>query len=181
MLLLAHSSLALLYVEVCLRASEVAEICQQLKIEVSDVIVIGLHGDGVPISKTDTSTIFSWNVAMPGAERIPFTAVSKRSLCGCGCRGGCTFAGITEVFVWSMLQLLVGRYPSRDHNEEDFRGSAGSSYRSKLAGQDLKCHALLREVRGAWLMRPQLGRQHAHAHARLLPCISRTPRLLICY
>jgi hypothetical protein len=107
--------------------------------------------------------------------------VSKRSLCGCGCRGGCTFAGITEVFVWSMLQLLVGRYPSRDHNEEDFRGSAGSSYRSKLAGQDLKCHALLREVRGAWLMRPQLGRQHAHAHARLLPCISRTPRLLICY
>lgn len=51
-------------------------------------VALGFHGDGVPYSKSDSIEILSWNIlSLPCMDRIPFTAISKKYICRCGCLG----------------------------------------------------------------------------------------------
>ena len=84
--------------------------CRSHALPPGATIAVGIHGDGVPFTKKDSIEIISFNfLAMPTADRIPFTGISKKHLCHCGCKGKHTWHAILEVLKWSLLMCFVGR------------------------------------------------------------------------
>ena len=135
------------YPELFLRISAA---CHQLQLDQNTLIALGLHGDGVPFTKTDSMEIISWNfLALPTADRIPITSVSKKFLCQCGCKGQCAWQEVFRVIKWSLLMLFVGRISAflPDGSPWDDRARANSSWKP-LA--QLSFRALLLQVRGDW-------------------------------
>ena len=96
------------------------DMTDKLHLPKQKTVHIGFHGDGVPFSKSDSIEILAINfLAQPRAQRVPFTAVSKKHLCKCGCLGRHTWHAILSVFKWSMLMLLAGKvrhYPFQCFN-----------------------------------------------------------------
>jgi hypothetical protein len=123
---------------------------QKLGLNVDETLAVGMHGDGVPFTKRDSIEILSWNfLAHPTADRIPFTAVSKKHLCKCGCKGTHTWQAIFQVMFWSLKMLFVGVVSSflPDGTLWDL---ATQQTRSLRSGAKLCCHALLLQCRGDW-------------------------------
>ena len=59
---------------------------------------LGLHADGVPYLKNDSLEIFSWNMpGHPHLPRVPITAIPKRYVCKCSCKGWCTINAVVQV------------------------------------------------------------------------------------
>lgn len=82
---------------------------QGMHVPTAGFIPLGLHGDGVPFSKTDSIEILSLNfLALPKADRVPITCVSKKHICKCGCKGRCTWDALMLVVKWSLLMLFTG-------------------------------------------------------------------------
>ena len=109
-------------------------------------VALGFHGDGVPFSKTDSLEILSWNVlSQPCMDRIPFTAISKKHVCKCGCLGRHTFHAMLKVLKWSMLQLYVGKVSSFLPDETEW----AATNRHLSPGTELPV-ALMVQARGDW-------------------------------
>ena len=84
--------------------------------------------------------------------RIPITAVSKKFICQCGCKGQHTWHAIFKVIVWSFRMLLLGYvfdYLPENEVWEQERCRLASG--TKLAG-----HALVLQCRGDWPFLKQL-------------------------
>ncbi len=120
-----------------------------------DMVALGLHGDGVPYLKKESLEIMSWNFpGCPVMDRVPLTAVPKKHVCQCGCRGGCTWDCILAVVTWSLQALAVGLLPTHDHEGAPL----GGAYRKSLGGQPIGVKAVLLQVRGDWPFLRQLFR-----------------------
>lgn len=121
---------------------------KQLCLPVDDTVYIGLHGDGVPFTKSDSIEIISYNFLNdPSGQRIPFTAVSKKHICQC-CKGKHTWDAILEVFRWSMLMLFAGKVSKLLPDRSEWQ----LSEKAKLlaAGVQLAARAILCQIRSDW-------------------------------
>jgi hypothetical protein len=125
------------------------DMTDKLNLPKESTVHIGIHGDGVPFSKSDSIEILAINfLAQPKGQRVPFTAVSKKHLCKCGCLGRHTWYAILGVFKWSMLMLLAGTVSKFCPDGSDFGAEA---YKKLLRpGFKLCCHALLGQIRADW-------------------------------
>jgi hypothetical protein len=129
-------------------AARKLDACNKLGLQCDSTIAIGLHGDGVPYTKRDSLEMFSWNfLSCPTANRIPFTGISKRFLCKCGCKGRHTFNAILLVFAWSLKMLIAGVISSFLPDGQPWQEDR---YRVLVPGTKLFCRALLLQCRGDW-------------------------------
>ncbi len=118
----------------------------ELGLSVGSLIPLGLHGDGVPYSKRQSLEALSWNLpGKPLWDRILFTAVPKKFLCSCGCRGKHSWDKILEVWAWSMRLLALGTHPTNRHD-----GGQLDTYRIKHSGRPMHVAACLAQVRRDW-------------------------------
>lgn len=123
--------------------------CTQFAIDESICVAIGMHGDGVPFTKTDSLEMLSWNfLAHAKADRLPITAISKKHLCQCGCKGQHTWHAIFKVIHWSFLCLFSGVVcdslpDSKPWSPEFSQGRLASGFR-------LAVHGFLLQMRGDW-------------------------------
>lgn len=120
--------------------------CIKLGLDVSKTVPLGLHGDGVPYTKHQSLEMISWNILGDATgDRVPFTGISKRYTCKCGCLGRCTWDSVLEVFAWSMRALCQGQHPSV--------GPGGSvlqdAYTVSMVGTSMP-QAVLCQIRGDW-------------------------------
>ena len=100
--------------------------CRRMKLDERGFIPLGSHGDGVPIGKSSTMEVMSWNfVAIPQGERNLFTAIPKSSLCDCKCRGRHSLDECMRVFVWSLRCLVMGVFPRERHDGRAWRAEDG--------------------------------------------------------
>ncbi len=121
--------------------------CQKLQLPLCDTVALGLHGDGVPYTKRDSMEVLSFNfLAHPTADRVPFTAISKRHLCRCGCKGQHTWTALLNVLKWSLLMLITGVVSRYLPNGELWVATPNRLQ----PGFKLACHALLLQCRGDW-------------------------------
>ena len=124
----------------------VRKMCRPLGLSPSQTIPVGLHGDGVPFSKTDTLEQLSWSFpALPGSPRILFSAVSKKHCAD----ARSTLEAMLSVFVWSMKVCLAGTWPSLRHDGQAF-DERQDKHRAANAGKPLGITALLTEFRADW-------------------------------
>ena len=115
-------------------------------------VALGFHGDGVPYSTSDSIEILSWNrLSIPCMDRIPFTAISKKYICRCGCLGRHTYHSMLEVLKWSMLQLFTGRVS--EFLPDGSKWETSSKYLPP--GTEMRV-ALLVQARGDWPFLKQL-------------------------
>ena len=122
------------------------KMCRPLGLSPSQTIPVGLHGDGVPFSKTDTLEQLSWSFpALPGSPRILFSAVSKKHCAD----ARFTLEAMLSVFVWSMKVCLAGTWPSLRHDGRAF-DERQDKHRAANAGKPLGITALLTEFRADW-------------------------------
>ena len=115
-------------------------------IDMNMIIVLGLHGDGVPFAAKmrDSLEQLSWSlVADPSAPRILFTAIPKSAMLGRK-----SWDAVLQVFAWSMQQLALGRWPTSRHTGEAWAST--DKARSKRGGLGLTYHAALLQFRGDW-------------------------------
>jgi hypothetical protein len=109
----------------------------------SETIPIGLHGDGVPYTKSDSIEIISWNyLSMPKGERVPFTAISKRFV------SKSTWDAVLSVFKWSMLMLFMGQVSQ--YLPDGSIWNKPWQLRVLVPGAKLLAKGLLCQVRGDW-------------------------------
>lgn len=97
----------------------------------SNVIVMGLHADGVAYTSTVRAggqrsiIVGSWNAvsgqsAEERQQRHVLFTVQKDRLCSCGCQGYHTIQSIFAVVSWSMRCALSGFAPQARHDNTPF-------------------------------------------------------------
>ena len=131
------------------------DLCNQLGLDHTTFIALGLHGDGVPHQKRKTIEVFSWNfVAHPHGQRYLFAALEKDFCCDCGCGGRHSLEALMEIFAWSMRQLMAGRWPLARHDKTPF--GKGDEQRQAKQGTPFVARAGLFQLRGDWAYYKQL-------------------------
>ena len=101
-----------------------AKACKSRKVGSSEVVPLGLHGDGVQHQESGSSECFSWNFAgQPHWERFLTAVIDKRYCCKCGCSGRHTTDPILEVICWSLRCITVGRFPVKRHDNYPWSGT----------------------------------------------------------
>ena len=111
------------------------------------LIPLGLHGDVVPYTKSQSLEALSWNLpAKPLWERILFTVVPEKFCCQCGCKGARSWDAMAEVFSWSARCMVLGVHPTLRHD-----GQPLDPPRQRLASKPLGFKAPLVQVRGTGL------------------------------
>jgi len=129
------------------------DLCTKLRLPPQTTVCLGVHGDGVPYTKKDSLEMLSYNfLSHPTADRIPFTGVSKRFVCKCGCKGRHTWNALLLVFAWSVKMLLAGTVSCYLPD-----GQAIAEHdRNLVPGFKLCCRAVLMQCRGDWPFLKQL-------------------------
>ena len=105
----------------------VREWCRSEGFGSRDILALGIHADGVSYTTNNRAgynrsvAVCSYNVisaesAADRGRRHLFYAVSKSSLCDCGCEGFHTVDQLNSVFGWSMQALARGQAPSCRHD-----------------------------------------------------------------
>jgi hypothetical protein len=115
-------------------------------VELSSVIPLGLHGDGVPFSAKmgDSLEQLSWNCpADQGSSRVLFAAVPKSCMFKAE-----TMDALLSVWSWSMRCFVNMQYPSLRHDGAPF--SAKDKARARVAGHRLSFAGCLAQIRGDW-------------------------------
>ena len=74
------------------------------------VYPLAIFLDGVPYSLTDGVVGF-WLVSLVCGRRFLIGIVRKRNLCGCGCRGWCTFYHMFLMLHWTLHAFKRGQHP----------------------------------------------------------------------
>ncbi len=75
--------------------------CSKYRLDQARTVAMGIHGDGVPYTKKESLEMISWNfIAQPTFDRVPFTGISKKHLCQCGCKGFHTWHAALNIMKW---------------------------------------------------------------------------------
>ena len=131
----------------------VADSCQALGLNPSEVLGIGLHGDGAPCATKMRESLeqFSWSFCeAPTSSRFVFTAIPK-SFVAHG-----TMDAILSIFTWSLKQLAAGVMPTCRHDGSLWESTdkfriPGMQNRVQQSGKSIGARALLVQVRGDWM------------------------------
>jgi hypothetical protein len=125
-----------------------ADVARELGLPAESIVVLGLHGDGVPVQGThNVQSLDCFALNMPTSLhnsdlRVPFTVIQKKHQVSDE-----TIHAILEIFCWSMRALIAGEYPDERHDARPWLASDGA--RKKLKGS-LPAKAVLAEIRGDW-------------------------------
>ena len=92
---------------------------------------VGYFSDAVPHTKSDSFIAFYWSNGLTG-KRYLVTAVRKKDLCQCGCKGMCTLGTVYRIICWSFGALGAGTHPLTRHD-----GTPLDARRAGVAGQPL--------------------------------------------
>ena len=137
---------------------------KQLNVDPEKLVLLGIHGDGVPIGgNMNRDSLDVFNVSLPTSRkhagtRIPFTCVQvKHTLPE-------TFEAIVELFCWSMRCLATGQRPTCRHDGAPFDDQDSKRRFSQIGpGQgSLGARAVLAEIRGDWKWLQKLFRFPAY-------------------
>ena len=114
---------------------------------------LALWGDSAPHTKKDSLYLLTYRV-LNGTRRrrVWIAALSKRSLCRCGCFGRHTFDGLFGVLAWSMKALASGVWPHRNHLNQPF---SKDDWRSGWAKQDMRFRGAVIAKNGDWAWHKQ--------------------------
>lgn len=135
-----------------------ANACQELG--VSELLGIGLWGDGVPCKFDRSESLEVLTMNIPGVStakelRVPVTVINKKFVVK-----ALTFDSIFSVLAWSFSVLASGVMPSHDHLGVPFTGK-----RAKYAGKFV-LRSVLCEFRGDWAWYKQCFRFPQHNENR---------------
>ena len=124
--------------------------CDRVSVDPSahQYVAFGLWGDAAPYTNKDSLYLLAGSV-LSGEHRDRWwlSAIAKRRICNCGCKGRHTFERLFEVLVWRYKCLFRGKHPSATHDNKPFEfGSA----RRKKAGRDLRVRGCLLRKQGDW-------------------------------
>ena len=105
------------------------------------------------------SEVISMN--FPGLEgewrslRIPICVIPKKFVAT-----GETFDDIMEIIVWCLQHMAIGLWPKSRHDKKAWQ--PGDEVRKRKAGEPLKIHGALVEVRGDWVMMKETFHMPGH-------------------
>lgn len=102
--------------------------------DMSQVIPIHFHEDGVPRWHNESATFYSWTTPMATGG----SWVSRHCICGLGssCITRETRAAVLEIIAWDMDSLRSGRWPVSDHTGAPFRPGSRDTW---LVGARVGC------------------------------------------
>ena len=133
------------------------DVAPNLAREITEVVAIGMHADGVRYSadiragSARNLYVMSWNFLAGSPEqrarRFLFCVLAKHFLCDCGCEGFHTFQAVFAVFAWSMSLLLGKASPTRRHDNSWF---TAWDRKHRLRGIARLPAAALVQIRGDW-------------------------------
>ena len=105
-------------------------LARQLHMPPSEIVPVGLHGDGVPFKAkmSDSLEQLSWNpICVECPNRMLFTAVPKKFV-----DGTATWDALLEVFSWSMRCLATGKHPRLRHDGTPFVASSDKVFDTNI-------------------------------------------------
>ncbi len=112
-----------------------------------EVLPISLFVDAVPYSHVD-SCIGFWVVNEITKCRHLVVALRKHLVCGCGCRGWCTFWAVFRALAWSFAALAAGRHPSVRHDGSPWHDEDVKLRR--MSGTKMQVKAAVLYIKGDW-------------------------------
>jgi hypothetical protein len=112
------------------------------------VYPIAIYIDGVPYSQTDGVVGF-WLMNLVDGRRWLVALVRKRNLCGCGCRGWCTFFHFFMFLRWSLEAFGVGTFPDARYDGPWVDQS--DDYRKSMSGAAFGFLCACLYVKGDWM------------------------------
>ena len=113
----------------------------------SPVLPVSIFVDGVPYSQSD-SVIGFWMIDEITKARYLTATLRKAILCGCGCKGWCSFWTVFYVILWSLKCLADGFFPTSRYDGSCWQESDNT--RAGKGGQPLGCRAAVIYVKGDW-------------------------------
>ena len=122
------------------------ELCQR-KCGTSQLLGLGLWGDGVPCNWDRTESVETLALNLPGVSgkyhglRLPITGVSRKQI------SRHTWHDLMKVIAWSLQCCADGHWPSCRHDGTAWQ--AGDAKRARKTGS-LGMQSCLVEVRGDW-------------------------------
>ena len=126
-------------------------LARQLKADPAKLVMLGMHGDGMPIGGTlnpDSLDVFNLNMPTStkhGRMRIPFVCMQLKHL------APGTFAAIVKVLCWSLRCLATGKRATCRRDGSPFESKEDKKRRpNPEQGTDLGVQAVLAEIRGDW-------------------------------
>ena len=129
-------------------------------------IPICIFVDAVPYSLTD-SILGWWGINLLNQRRYLFCVARKRRTCTCGCRGWCSYWGMSQLTRWSLDALSCGAWPSARHDESAWLESDRG--RSMKSGARMNFKAACLYVKADWAEYAHtMGLPTWHDHNR--PC-----------
>ena len=138
------------------RKQSFLQFCSSHGLDMLSIILLGIHGDGVPFAKMQSVQVLSWNMLIGSGERILFALVEKAWQCRCGCGGRCTLDALLTVFKWSLECLFIGNRPSKRRDSSDWTPHDKKNGRHTKNGEAFGFGARLQEERGDWAWRKEL-------------------------
>ena len=99
-----------------------------------------IYLDAVAYTRADEVLgVFAYFV-LTGRRHLLF-CIRKSEVCNCGCKGYCSLFPILDVLAWSAKNMLLGKHPSRRHDDADWRSedAARASYAGSQLGWSAVC------------------------------------------
>ena len=130
--------------------AHLAYCAKQLGTQASELLYLGLWGDGVPFNWDRSQSMELFTLSLPGlsapwdALRVPLAGVNRKFLVK-----QATLDDLCDVLAWSFQQLALGIFPLARHDKSAFIDT--DNHRRKQAGKPLLLRAILGEVRGDWV------------------------------
>ena len=105
------------------------------------------YADGVVYERTD-SVIGFWIQFLHSPRRHLWAVIRHTEVCGCGCRGWCSYYPIWSALAWSLECLKLGKHPSVRHDGSRFL--PGERIRADAAESEMPFKAVCCFVKGDW-------------------------------
>ena len=96
-------------------------------------VPIGIYLDGVKFQSRDSVTGV-WGINLATHTRFLISALRKRELCRCGCKGWCSYFPVLDALRWQISEISEGRHPTTKH---DGTAWPADSSRGAVAGVPL--------------------------------------------
>ena len=131
------------------------EYCSRMSMGPSgDVACLSLWGDSAPFGSQNSVALILFNI-LSGSVRQRFWIASftKRMMCQCGCSGRHTLQPIMQCIAWDLKWLMLGKWPSRRHDDIKFKDSHfenDGERAGRVGNKSMRLRACLVRVRGDW-------------------------------
>ena len=133
-------------------------------VQTTPLVAMSIWGDTAPFhSGQDSVLLLLWSSACENrGQRRWITLLTKSSLCQCGCGGLHTLDAVWAVIRWSLVALVVAKYPRLDHEGHPLE----QQWRQDRAGSPLHLRAAVLQFRGDWPWLSYVFQLNTHANTK---------------